>query len=972
MTPDRYQRVKAVFHSALELAPEQREAFLAENCADDETLSNEVRSLLSAHDEAESFIETPAAAANVMFANDADLVGKRVGPYRLIRELSQGGMGTVWLAVRADDQFQKRVAIKLIKRGMDSDFILRRFRHERQILASLDHPNIARLLDGGTTEEGPPYFVMEYVEGQPITLWCDRHRLTLAERLTLFHTVCSAVHYAHQNLIIHRDIKPGNILVTADGVPKLLDFGIAKLLNPDLSGATLDPTATALRLMTPEYASPEQARGEPVTTATDVYSLGVLLYELLTSQRPYRFTSTSPTEIERVICETEPVRPSTAATTKERRDGEKEREGEETTKKAGEMAAAEKGKQDSQRQAVPAHSPHRPLSSPPRLSVVSSLHPPVAASQLKGDLDNIVLMALRKEPQRRYASVEQFAADISRYLKHLPVRARKDTPGYRVEKFVRRHRVGVAAATLVLLTLLGGLITTIWQARLARQERARAEQLLGDVRHLTNSFLFEFHDAIEKLPGATPARELIVKRALEYLDRLAQAGSDDVSLQLELAAAYGRLGNIQWARYYANLGDLTGALQSQQKALAIRQKVVAAAPDNENARRALGYSYLLVGDALAASDKLTDAISHYQQSLAVRQALTATSSAGKEDQTSLAISHQRLGDTLGNPGFANLGDWQGALEHYQQMQAIFEKMAAGPQATPDDHHSLGIGYEKLGRVMAAQGDYEGALGFYRQELAVFQHDYASMPGNVNYHRDLAVGFGNVGEALTQAGRHDEALTSYGEALAIRQQLADADLRNIGARRDLALAQAAIAGVLTAKGNQAAALEHYRRALTAFEEVYAADTGNGWIRQRLLATLGDLAALSGRMQQSGQALTYAARQLALQKERADKSGASAGELNDYAWSLLTIEPESLRNPAAALVRAQQAVALSEGKDAVILDTLAHAYFLTGDQSRAVATEEKALALLPADSPARQEAEAALTRFRAAVGNSSAAK
>ncbi len=389
MTPERWKKVEEVFESALERTTEERPAYLAEACSGDESLRGQVEALLRSHEQAGSFIEAPAVPHLLPTIEDdpaATVIGRRIGAYKIVREIGRGGMGAVYLAVRADDEFQKRVAIKLIKRGMDTDFVIRRFRHERQILASLDHPNVARLLDGGTTEDGLPYFVMEFVEGRPIDKYCDTQRLSITERLRLFLKVCSAVQYAHQNLIIHRDLKPSNILVTADGTPKLLDFGIAKLLNPEIASPTLDPTTATLRLMTPEYASPEQVRGEPATTISDVYSLGVLLYELLTGHRPYRLLSRLPEEIAHVICKEEPEKPSVIV-------GRVENIGFniEVTPQAIVKA---------------------------RQATLEKLH-----RQLAGDLDSIVLKALRKEPQNRYSSVEQFSDDISRHLEGLPVSA---------------------------------------------------------------------------------------------------------------------------------------------------------------------------------------------------------------------------------------------------------------------------------------------------------------------------------------------------------------------------------------------------------------------------------------------------------------------------------------------------------------------------------------------------------------------
>ena len=396
MNPERWKKVEEVFESALACAPEERSAYLTSVCAGDSALRNQVETLIASYEKAGNFIEEPVLGTNVMPETLVDetinlLVGRRFGSYKIVREIGRGGMGSVYLAMRADDEFQKRVAIKLIKRGMDTDFIIRRFRNERQILASLDHPNIARLLDGGTTEDGLPYFVMEFVEGQPIHHYCDTQKLSTPERLRLFLKACSAVEFAHNNLIIHRDLKPSNILVTADGTPKLLDFGIAKILNPEIASQTMDPTTAALRLMTPEYASPEQVRGLAATTTSDVYSLGVLLYELLTGHRPYRLYNRLPEELARVICEEEPERPS----------------------------------------AVINHIEHVPLGNgsykveitPESVSKTRDGTHERLRRQLAGNLDNIILKALRKEPQRRYQTVGEFAEDIHRHLEGQPISA---------------------------------------------------------------------------------------------------------------------------------------------------------------------------------------------------------------------------------------------------------------------------------------------------------------------------------------------------------------------------------------------------------------------------------------------------------------------------------------------------------------------------------------------------------------------
>ena len=449
MTPDaleRWQQADAVFSEALDLPPEKRAAFLDEACAGDADLRREVERLFEADAQAGLFLETPSdwfdaprlpgpgVAAEGDRARRA-VLGQQVGPYRLLDEIGHGGMGTVYLAERADGQFEQQVALKLVRSGVATDEALRRFRLERQILAGLHHPHVARLLDGGVTEDGTPYFVMEYVAGIPIDRYCDEHRLSIAERLRLFCTVCAAVQYAHQNLVVHRDLKPSNILVTDDGQVKLLDFGIARLLDPE--ARTLSPalTQTGLRLMTPEYASPEQVRGEPVGTASDGYQLGVLLYELLTGHRPYRLPGRLLHHIERIVCEEMPTRPSTAVVQIE----EVEVSG------------------DGGTQSI----------TPEQVSRARSTSIERLRRRLAGDLDNIVLMALRKEPARRYASVGNLEADIQRHLTGLPVRARPDTLVYRATKFVRRNWIGVAATLLVMLSLVAGLTVALWQARIA-------------------------------------------------------------------------------------------------------------------------------------------------------------------------------------------------------------------------------------------------------------------------------------------------------------------------------------------------------------------------------------------------------------------------------------------------------------------------------------------------------------------------
>jgi serine/threonine protein kinase len=439
MDAERWQNVERLYHATLECKENQRAAFLARACGGDEALRREVESLLSYGNRTAGFIEgsalevvAPALAGEEAFGQNPatdecriieKMIGKRIAQYRVVEHLGSGGMGEVYRAARADDQFEKQVAIKLVHAGEASGFVIGRFKKERQILAGLDHPNIARLLDGGATDQGVPYFVMELVEGQPIDKYCDSHKLGIPARLKIFLQVCSALQYAHQHQIIHRDIKPSNILVTAEGVPKLLDFGIAKILDSTVRAGEARTTQTSFRAFTPEYASPEQIKAEPIGAASDVYSLGVLLYELLTGHRPYRFETLTPAEIERAICEEEPLAPSSVVARVE-----------EQTQPGGTTVSI----------------------TPEEISVVRDSDPKRMRSCLLGDLDAIVMMALRKEPHRRYSSVDDLSQDIQKHSEGLPITARHNTIAYRGVKLVLRHKE-LTVSALIFLALVAGL-----------------------------------------------------------------------------------------------------------------------------------------------------------------------------------------------------------------------------------------------------------------------------------------------------------------------------------------------------------------------------------------------------------------------------------------------------------------------------------------------------------------------------------
>ncbi len=465
-----WQKIKEVFNEAVELSSAQRQDFLKRKFNGDKEMRREVEKMLDFADEETSSDALEKNAFEIFTNGDHTKIPEQIGSYKIIREIGRGGMGAVYEAVRETENFTQRAALKIIKRGMDTDAIVSRFRHEQKILASLEHSNIARFLDGGMTDDGLPFYVMEFVEGEFIDDYCKEKNLSVKEKLELFREVCAAVQYAHQNLVIHRDLKPRNILVTKDGTPKLLDFGIGKILTSDTEETG---TATQFGMMTPAYASPEQIRGLRIGTTSDIYSLGVILFELLTGEKPYKINSKSQMEIERAILETEPTKPSTISNFKFQISNSDNRKSQIANRKL-----------------------------------------------LKGDVDNIILKALRKNPLERYSSVQEFSEDIRRHLVGLPVSARPLTIGYRASKFFERNKVGVIAGVFVFIALFTGIIVALWQAQIAGRKEARAENRFNQVRELANNVIFKYHDAIAALPGATAAREMLVSDALKYLDNL--------------------------------------------------------------------------------------------------------------------------------------------------------------------------------------------------------------------------------------------------------------------------------------------------------------------------------------------------------------------------------------------------------------------------------------------------------------------
>ncbi|MHB1170640.1 MAG: tetratricopeptide repeat protein [Longimicrobiales bacterium] len=721
MSRERWQRIDDLFAAALEIEPASRDAWLERECAGDDDLLAHVRRLLRRTSEAEAVLgdSVTGYASDILeslggdaLADDALAAGTRIGPYRLIREVGRGGMGTVYLAERADAEFEKRVALKVVRRGMDTEDVLLRFRFERQILASLEHPSIARLYDGGAAPDGRPYLVMEYIEGEPITRYADALGLGIEERLRLFGQVCDAVAFAHRSLVVHRDIKPSNILIDAAGSPKLLDFGIARLLDPSAPD-TGPVTRTGLCLLTPEYSSPEQRRGQPVTTATDVYSLGLVLYELLTGTRP------------------DPGRPR-------------------------------------------------------RPSTVASHH--AWRRRLQGDLDTIILRALADDPERRYASADQLGDDIDRHLQQLPVHARGDSVRYRAGRFVRRHRGFVAAAALIVLSLVSGLGVAVWQADQAarerdqaNRERARAEQVSGFVLGLFGS-----SDPLQPEGGDTLRVRAVVEHGAERV-RAELAGQPQ--LQAQMLTMLGRV--------FRNLGQYSRAEELIGEALVLagndplhaRERVEATAALADLALRRREYARL---DSLAAG-----VVSSYDNAgwpvdatYINSVSLLAIARDGVGDYGEARPHHERalelataLGDTAINTRASMLNNYAVHLyelgEYAQAEPLMRESLELARSIYGPRHVGLVSDLNNLASAIHYQGRHDEAEPVYREAIEIARDAYGrDHPYVAQFQENLATLYADM-------GRYEDAAPLYREALRVAM-LEPEGLRLANLRRNYAL------------------------------------------------------------------------------------------------------------------------------------------------------------------------------------------
>ncbi|MEO8504560.1 MAG: serine/threonine-protein kinase [Acidobacteriota bacterium] len=836
MNASRFALLKKTFQDVLGMTDQQRSQALAKLADDEPEIAATLRAWLAAEaGGAADWLDEPAAVGlpepagpEVERQPAVAAPPERVGAWRLEAEIGRGGMGSVFRGHRDDGAFAQTVAVKLVRSELASEVLRRRFLAERRILAGLVHPNIAHLIDGGATAEGVPYLVLEYVAGEPIDRYCDQRALPVAERLRLFVAVCGAVHFAHQQLVLHRDLKAANVLVDGAGHPKLLDFGIAKLLEP--TAAQDDWTALGLaRPLTPEWASPEQLRGEPLSTASDVYSLGILLHVLLTGRRPHRFGAQS--------------RDAFAA---------------EIVAQGGRLRLG--------------------------ATEAAATPPGVNGKSLRGDLHRILERALAPEAARRYGSAAELAGDLERHLAGLPVAAHPPSARYRLGKFLRRHRAGAVAATVAALSLAAAAVVSLHQARIAERERGRAERRFTDVRRLANVALFDIHDALEKVAGTMPARRLLVDQALRYLDDLAREAGSDAALLAELAAAYERVGTIQGMPGWSSEGRTGDALTSFERALEIERRSQALADRDAGApvdnsaearlltrigsiRAARGDAHAALTDHRAALALLEHRVANLpaggESGTATRLALAQTQVAVGDDvwwlgdiagstrwyKDALATAHaaaaadpstaairqtgvaeQRLGDAA-----AEAGDWGRAVEHHSASLAVDRQLAArrlegteGTEGVADAElrRDLGTDLSRLGDDQARRGFAAEALELHREAIRFRETLLGEESGDARAADDAAESHLEAAKALVALGRHTEAIREASTAVGRWRGLVDRDPSN-------ALWRDSIASALTVRADAESRVGDRRSAAATWAEVLA-------IRRRLLTDTPDLA------------------------------------------------------------------------------------------------------------------------------------
>jgi eukaryotic-like serine/threonine-protein kinase len=845
MTPDRWQRVKDVLCAALEQDPQSREYWLQHACAGDESLHREVHSLIVAYDGPPGFLDVPAIEhAHLASPAPADWIGRIVGRYRILEEIGRGGMSAVFRASRLEEQFEHEVAIKLLHRSHDPDVLMRRFRAERQMLARLSHPNIAHLLDGASTGDGVPYLIMEYVRGEPVDAYCERRRLSLVARLRLFRTLCDAVHHVHRHLMVHGDIKCSNVLVNEDGIVKLLDFGIARLLDAENGSAWHAHTCTIA--LTPESASPEQIRGEPLTTASDVYSLGILLHRLLSGQPAYETDSDAYYELTRHICEHPPRRPSLA---------------------------------------------------------LKGTTAPYSPAQLRGDLDNIVLKALHKDPERRYGSVEQLSQDVAWYLGGFPIAAAPESRSYRLRKFVGRNRALATAGSLLAISLVVGIVATSWQAHRADLERQRAQRHFDDVRTLAQTFMLDVHDSITPLPGTLPVRGKIIGHSLRYLDALAQENAADPQVRRDLARAYERVGDMQSDFLASNLQNNEAAIISYRKALDLRESLRTHEPGDDGLLRERLQQILRVAQISQSNRAMDDAARYSLEAVEVARMLMRKANPSAEDIRLSATTGVVRGTIQ-----AMTGSLAEGLEAIGGSIRMYEQQIRNGDTRVKVRRNLATAYGRRGNLAAKIGGrYDTAYDAQMQALRIYESLLLENPRDNELRKEAAFALMDAGEAAARTGRSQEGLDKRQQAVDRLRSLTESDPQREELRFTLAWAMGDLASSFTEQDRHADAVRHLEEAQKLLGGLSGAEATRLNTTQFLMA-MNDLKLGQLRMSQADAAQASRDRRETLWREARTLVQRSA-QVFGAAKSDAVLAPEALehlRTAEAALGACDQAL------------------------------------------------------------------
>jgi non-specific serine/threonine protein kinase/serine/threonine-protein kinase len=754
MTAARWGEVKSILATLLETDPCQRAAEMERLCGSDAELRNSVESLLAMEQKAGALLDSNHAPGSQWRAEAPP--PESIGAYRVVKEIGRGGMGVVFLGERADGQYRKQVAIKLITAAHPDAQTGLRFERERQILAQLEHPGIARLLDGGATPGGQPCFIMEYVDGLPLLEFCRAAALGVNGRLLLFLQIADAVGYAHRRLIVHRDLKPANVLVTPEGQAKLLDFGLGLMIGGEEPGHEITQAGPAP--MTPAYASPEQIRGEPFTVAGDVYSLGVILFELLSGHRPYRATTTY-LDLARAICDEEAP----------------------------------------------------PLSS----AVDATLRP-----RLKGDIETIVAKALEKDPRRRYPTVEEFAADLRRYLEGRPVAARKPTWHYRAARLAARHRIATPVGALAVLLIAGFAAFGWWEAR-------RSERRFNQVRGLAHAVMFDLYDAIAPLPGSTAARELLARRALEYLEKLSQEAGGNRALQREVALGYARIGEVEGDLAESSLGRVPASLESLHKAAAILERLAAASPGDAGLR----HEYLRAAIDLA---RAYGGVGQFDAGIAQarRAAAMAESAAGARPGDAIAMTDLEAALAVLADAVVNEKRYAEAIALRERVQGLANRVAAQTHGR-EAERSLAVAEKRLGALYGVTGRMQDCRREYEMARSIDEQRCARDPQDMRARIDLSFDLSDLGWVASETNRLRDALDFHHQALQLREQAALADPRDFRAATTVAASMKRIGLALKNMGKPREALDELQQAAVRYDSL-SRRPGSDWATVRSLA------------------------------------------------------------------------------------------------------------------------------------------